>query len=418
MKIKLIIFLIFSISAIFAQENEDINNVETFSLKRAVDFAAEKSPELNKIREQLSIKEGEWWGSFGLASPTLSYMKEGINSKINDLFAEQRWSVQQSVDFPLKSYFRLSKITSEVSAYKEKLSYSSLELTANVKSKFVDVLYYKRLLNLRTKQIDLANELKRVATSKLEAGDIAELELMKSDIQLAEAQNYYEDAKQMFHKARYTLFQTIGLDPAEQNYMIQFVDSIYINDIELEQSILLENLNKQPKVKSVQNLLESTEYQVKEAWSSFLPDINFSYYSQDYGSGYDYNGFEVGISVPVWFLFNQNSSIQVAKARNREAEWSLKEEKLSIKTDIENAWHGYEASREKIDRYENIIRELADEFQSLTLTGYQLGELNLLQLLDAQQTYLTSEVNYYNALKDYYLQLIQLEKYLGKELIY
>lgn len=418
MKIKLIIFIIFSISSILAQETKKFNNVEKFSLKQAVEFAAEKSPEINKIREQLSIKEGEWFGSFGLPSPRLSYMKEGINSGTNDLFSEQRWSVQQSVDFPLKSYFRLSKIASEVNAYKEKLNYSSLELKANVKSEFVDVLYNKRLLNLRTKQIDLAKELKRVATSKLEAGDIAELELMKSDIQLAEAENFYEDAKQMFHKSRYTLFQTIGLDPAEQNYMIQFVDSIYINEIELEQSILVEDLSKQPKVKSVKNLLESTEYQVKEAWSSFLPDINFSYYSQDYGNGYDYNGFEVGISVPVWFIFNQNSKIQIAKAKNREAEWSLKEAQLSIKTDIENAWHGYEASKEKIDRYENIIRELADEFQSLTLTGYQLGELNLLQLLDAQQTYLNSEVNYYNALKDYYLQLIQLEKYLGRELIY
>ena len=146
--------------------------------------------------------------------------------------------------------------------------------------------------------------------------------------------------------------------------------------------------------------------------------INFNYFKQDFGNGFNFNGYEIGVSVPIWFIFNQNGSIQTAKAQYREIEWSLKEAKLKIKTEIENAWHGYESSKAKINRYEKTIRDLADELQSLTLTGYQLGELDLLRLLDAQQTYLNSEINYYNALKDYYQQIIYLEKYLGKEIIF
>ncbi len=91
---------------------------------------------------------------------------------------------------------------------------------------------------------------------------------------------------------------------------------------------------------------------------------------------------------------------------------------MQLKSEIENAWHGYESSKQKIDRYKNTIRDLADELQKLTLTGYELGELDLLRLLDAQQTYLNSEIHFYNALKDYYQQIIQLEKYLGKELVF
>ena len=64
------------------------------------------------------------------------------------------------------------------------------------------------------------------------------------------------------------------------------------------------------------------------------------------------------------------------------------------------------------------MKEKASLLQSLTLKAYQLGEVDLLNLLNAQQIYLASEQRYLTALRDYYLQLVSLEKYLEEDLVY
>lgn len=52
------------------------------------------------------------------------------------------------------------------------------------------------------------------------------------------------------------------------------------------------------------------------------------------------------------------------------------------------------------------------------MEGYLIGEIDQLTLLEAQRTYLNSEKNYFDILKTYYLRLIELEKYLQKDLVF
>ena len=89
-----------------------------------------------------------------------------------------------------------------------------------------------------------------------------------------------------------------------------------------------------------------------------------------------------------------------------------------MKRQIEFAWHNYSVSRSIINRYNETMKDKAQQLQNLTLRAYQLGEIDLLVLLNAQQTYLASEQRYLQALRDYYLQLVALEKYLEKDLVY
>ncbi len=270
MKIKFFLFLLlYQTTFLICQTSADFLSDKKLSLKEATTFALDNNPEINKIREQIFIKNGEWWSSFGIYSPTMTYAREGIDKSIKNSFSEQRWHLIQSIDFPLTTYFRLNKISSEKEALNEKLKSDSDQLVANVKFSYVDVLYSQRILNLREKQINLAEELKKAATSKLEAGEIAELELMKSEIQLAEAQNFYEDAVQQFHKSRYALFDIIGLDPSKQKYDIGFDDSLQVSSEIFTQHEVLSNLEKQPLILSYKNLLESPPTILKKRGALF-----------------------------------------------------------------------------------------------------------------------------------------------------
>ena len=84
-------FLFFQTAILISQTSTDFLSDEKLSLKEAVAFALDNNPEINKIREQIFIKNGEWWSSFGIYSPTINYAREGIDKNIKNSFAEQRW---------------------------------------------------------------------------------------------------------------------------------------------------------------------------------------------------------------------------------------------------------------------------------------------------------------------------------------
>ena len=68
--------------------------------------------------------------------------------------------------------------------------------------------------------------------------------------------------------------------------------------------------------------------------------------------------------------------------------------------------------------HDETIRSKAEKLQTLTLSAYRLGEIDLLNLINAQQIYLNSQQRYLSALRDYYIQLVELERFLDLELVY
>ncbi|MBT6425542.1 MAG: TolC family protein, partial [Bacteroidetes Order II. Incertae sedis bacterium] len=91
---------------------------------------------------------------------------------------------------------------------------------------------------------------------------------------------------------------------------------------------------------------------------------------------------------------------------------------LDLKKKAEFAWHGYETARLAAERFIQKQSEMANRLLQLTREGYQLGELDLLTVLDTQRTYLAVQSGYYRALKDYYLSAINMEELVGRELIF
>lgn len=409
-KLSLIYFLFFS-NILYGQD-------ELLTIQNAVEQAIENNAELNQLRAQLYQKENEWRTKTGVSAPEISYFKEGINDDPASPFAEKRIAVTQEVDFPLTSVYRIKALKQETEAQQNVIIAKEKEIRAQVKSKYIEVIYALYLQRSRQNQLDLAQNLYNAVYTKYETGMGNGIDLVNAEIQLDEARNDLDQSEWTLHQARYGLFNLIGLPVEDQKYSIQFADTLYATDIDISQIQVLAVQEEQPAFKASTNLLNASDYFLKEAKSNILPDVRFSLYKQDYGTGYDFNGFEVGLSIPIWYPFDQQGSIRMANARKDELLWSQKEIKLNMKKEIEYAWHNYSVSRSIVNRYNSSMKERASQFQSMTLRAYQLGEINLLELLNAQQTYLKSEQRYLTALRDYYMQLAAIEKYIDQELVY
>lgn len=408
---KVFILLIFWVSATSAQS-------QLLTIQDAASQAVSNNAEINQMRSQLRQKQAEWRTQTGISAPEISFMKEGINNKAADPFQEKRWTVSQSVDFPLTTAYRLKAIKDEERAMEFSIQEKERTVKSEVKARYVDVIYALHLQKLRDQQLKLATELYNAVFTQFETGMGNGMDLTKAELQVAEANNDIDNARSQLHMARYSLFKLMGLPPENQKYTIEFMDTLRSNNVEVSQITALSVLSEQPSFKSAQKELDAAGFYLKEARSNILPDIRFNLYKQDYGTGYHFNGFELGLSIPIWYPLEQKGKIQMNLARQEEIQWKQKEIRSGVKEQIEHAWHSYEVSRSVIKRYDETIRSKAEKLQTLTLNAYRLGEVDLLNLIQAQQIYLNSQQRYLSALRDYYVQLVELERFLNLELVY
>ncbi|MGQ8335624.1 TolC family protein [Sunxiuqinia sp. A32] len=395
-----------------------ILRAQPLTLKDAVEKSLLSNTEINQARAILKQKENEWRTLIGIEAPEVSYFEEGVNNKAAKPFEERRWTISQSVDFPLTSHYRVKASKQAFESFQYQVVAMENEIKVMVKSRYIEVLYALYLQELGKQQQKLAEDLYNAVYTRFETGVGNGMDLANAELLVAQAKNDLSDAERLLHQARYSLFYLMGLEKSEISYQIQFSDSLQTNDIGIRQIETLAVLEEQPTYLAALYEQQAAINQVKEAKSNILPDISFSLYRQNYGDGFDYNGFEVGLSIPIWLPFEQKGRIRIAEARQGEIQWKQKSIELDMKRQIEHAWHNYQTSKQTIDRYHETIQEKSQILQSLSLEAYRLGELDLLNLLNAQQTYLKNQKSYLIALRDYYLQLAFLEKFLNKELIY
>ncbi|HKL66538.1 MAG TPA: TolC family protein [Bacteroidales bacterium] len=388
------------------------------TINDAVDYAYNSNTMLQQMKAQLTQDRERWRTETGISTPEISYFREGISTIPESVFEEQRIAVSQEIDFPLTTVYRLKGIKQEARAMELRIQAEKRNIRAEVKKAYINVVYARYLQVLREEQLSIATELYNAVYTRLESGMATGVDLANAELQKEQAMNALDEAEWVLHEARYGLFNSMGLPSDDQKYTIAFSDTLRSSDVMISQVQSLDLQSEQPEYRAVELDRSAAEYFLKEAKSNSLPDININLYKQDYGQGYNYSGFEIGVSIPLWYPFEQKGKVNMAKAELNKLGWRQTEVELDIKKNIEYAWHNYSVTRRIMNRYNEAMREKASKLRTMALRSYQIGELDLLELLNAQQTYINSRMNYLTALRNYYRQLADLEKYLDTELVY
>ena len=406
----MLILLLLAHTLLQAQDNR-------ITLQEAVESGLQRNPGLRELYSVLDQKRNTARQETGIDDPEVSYFREGISNGPGDIFDEQRVTISQSIDFPLTTAYRMKGIREEVTALENEVKAREKMVRAEVKSSYVEVIYALRLQLSRQNQVTILTDLHRAVSTKMELGMASGIDLASIELQLQEALNDLDQSEFILHKARYNLFYAMGLPVPEQTYDITFSDSLNVIEVEVGQIMTLSMLEQQPEYQSTLHELQAARLFLKEAKSNVMPDLRLNLYRQDYGSGYDFTGFEVGVSIPLWYPLAHKGRINASAARVEEVGWKQDRIRLELKRELEHAWHNYDISRKIINRYRDTMRSRATELQRLSLRAYQLGEIDLLRLLNARQVFLNGEQHYLAAMRDYYLQLIALERYLGRDLV-
>jgi outer membrane protein, heavy metal efflux system len=126
-----------------------------------------------------------------------------------------------------------------------------------------------------------------------------------------------------------------------------------------------------------------------------------------------FNGLSAGISIPLKFSSINQGSLQAAELVVKQRQTTYEETRLQITAEVIQAYNNLVAQNKKVEHYNLGLVEDAGRILQGRIFSYQQGESGLIDVLNAQRTYIELKLNHLEALYEYTSALIQLERSAG-----
>ena len=393
--------------------------IKKLSLNEAVEIGLKNNPEIKSTIENISASKGRYWSGISLPQPEVgvSYEFASVNSRLGN-YSEKTLAISQSFEFPSNYFLKGSKFNKEEEIVVYKLTLTERSVINQVKTSYYKVLAKQYHVKFAEENLLISEDFFKKAEIRQNVGEGTNLERLTAKVQYTEARNNLEVAKNELTTAFAELTYSLGY--GKQSYESNFglTDSLVFIDhkINLEQIYkFMDETNPRIKIAELNSEIASIEKGL--AWSSILPNIDLAYFKQTRDGNTGYYGASFGISVPLWFMFDQRGKIQEAVANQSISESELQLTKNGIVLKIKSAFTDHENNLKQVKLYVNDILPQAEEIYRTAIKSYDAGELTYLEYLQAKQTLISSRNNYINALFNHYQSVFRIEEIAGQNII-
>ncbi len=126
-----------------------------------------------------------------------------------------------------------------------------------------------------------------------------------------------------------------------------------------------------------------------------------------------YNTLGVGLAVPLKFSNRYNAEARVARLQLQQADLAYRQIEVQLDVDVRQAFTQYTATRRQVEQFNTNLLARARRVLDGRIYAYDRGSSSLLEVLMARQTYTTLELAYNEAVVNYAIALVNLERSAG-----
>lgn len=393
--------------------------IKKLSLNEATEIGLKNNPEIKSAIENISASKGRFWSGISLPQPEVgvSYEYAPVNSSLSN-YSEKTLSVSQSFEFPSNYFLKGSKFNKQEEIAVYKLNLAERSVINQVKTSYYKVLAKQYQVKSAEENLLISEDFFKKTEIRQNVGEGTNLERLTAKVQYTEARNNLEVAKNELTTAFAELNYALGYGKQSYDANFGLTDTLVFVDhkISIEQIYKsLEETNPQIKIAELNYGIASVEKGL--AWSSILPNINLAYFKQTRDGNNGFYGASFGISVPLWFMFDQRGKIQEAVANQSISESELQLTKNEIALRIKSAFTDHENNLKQVKLYVSDILPQAEEIYRTAIKSYDAGEITYIEFLQAKQTLINAKNNYINVLYNYNRSIFTLEEIVGKSFI-
>ncbi|HMM19113.1 MAG TPA: TolC family protein [Selenomonadales bacterium] len=390
------------------------------SLDDSVAMALKNNP---SISIAVSDKEKAAWGvkeAQASNGPSLSLNSSGTRGQSGpDLPSGDNFNSSIRLSWPLYTGGRTEALIeqAEKNADSAELGVTKArqQLKLDTTTAYYNVLQAGNMVKVNQQSVANLTEHLNQVQAQYEAGTVAKADVLRSEVELANAQQNLTKAQNSYDVAHAALNNIIG-EPLDSQSVLKDELAYVQYDGALEDSIQ-QALSNRPEIGQSQNSIAAAKAGVKAADSGRLPTVSLSG-SQGW-SGPDFPGDDSNWSVGVtanWNVFDMGltkSKIRQAETAADKAGQMDRQTRDSIELEVRQAYLSMKEAEKRIETSKVAVDKAVEDLK-IAQTRYNAGAGTNLDVIDAQLAQTQANTNYTQALYDYNVNKAKLDKAIGK----
>jgi outer membrane protein, heavy metal efflux system len=417
------LFLPLALASESMEENE-------LTVEAAVEIAVRDNPNLAQLQERYKALTEIPSQVGALPDPVINF--NTLNFPVPDFNRRQEAMTQvqlgfvQAFPFPGKLGIKEETAEFEALAASHSVDELRLQLISSVRNKWWQVYFFDHALETVYNNQALFREFIKVAKTKYETGDGLQQDVLLAQLELSGLFDHEIQIKAMRRTQAIQLNVLMDL-PTRVSVNLPKIVPTELPPLLAKEVFFKKAEEFRPLLKQRETEIDVANSRLKFAKKDTLPDfsvgVNYGDRRGDNplprsGSRDNFFTFMLGVKVPIYSKRKQYKAIDQRATELQRSYYSSQDEKARVLGSISIALTDYDRAREEFSLFETgIIPQASQTVQSM-LAGYQVNEVDFLNLVRAQVTLLDYELEYWKALTEAKQSLARLEAAVGEETIY
>ncbi len=287
-------------------------------------------------------------------------------------------------------------------------------LLFNLRSAFVQTLQQKAVLDLAQENLAYYNRLLTVSNGRLKAGDIAKVDYQRLELQRVQYETDVQTALVNLRTAKIQLLMLLNdRTPIEQFDVTGTFD--FSGEVQPLEELRRLALDNRPDLKAAAQAVEkaSTDHKLAVANGSTDPTFGADLARNPPIPAY----LGVNVSIPLR-IFDRNQGEKLRTQEDIARNERLRDAATAqVFSDVDSAYATIESNLALLGPYKETYLKEAVEVRDTVSFAYTRGGASLLDFLQAQQDYRSTQLNYLNLVGAYLTAAAQVNMAVGQEVI-
>lgn len=337
---------------------------------------------------------------------SLTYLNtyENVNSAQTDFGLGTQITVFQGMQINNS----IKKSEFDLKASFEDLAKAKDDLSLNIASTFLEILFAKELVKVSEDQILITNQQLKQSQEKVNAGSLASGALLEIEAQAAREELNIVDAKNQLQIAKLKLAQMLEIVFTDKfDVEIPTLPELgALSSVTNSQDVYLTAVKQRPEIRGAEYRYQSTEIQLKMAQGVFYPTLSFyANYYNNYNNKYtDIKGAKISfgdqlsnnqrkglglqMNIPIFNRFNTKLNVDNAKIQMLNTQLDLEGTKKVLRQEIETAqttaitsFNRFKSTEKAVASMQEAFRYSEEKFNvgMVNAVDYNLAKTNLLK---------------------------------------
>jgi outer membrane protein, heavy metal efflux system len=320
-----------------------------------------------------------------------------------------------SFDLPLELGNKRGK---RIAVAKEEQKSTEIEiatLARQIRRRTREAFYQSLAAGKQTEQaktaLDLTSRIRDMAQQRFEAGDVAQLEVLQAEVELARASADYETIAQAQRSAQVSLAALLNRsfeDPLALEGELETVPKVATLNAVIDQA-----MQTNSDLRKTSQDLNIEERQLELAKSQRVPNVTLSA-GVDFNSPPDFRyGGKGGLSITVPVFYRDQGEIAMSTARLELLRLTVASQRTAVSAQVAAAYYDYLAKVHQVEQYGAHVVPDTQRLEKMAEDSYQSGKSSLLTLLDTQRRLNDVRKTYLDALFSAQSAFAALEEVVG-----